>query len=147
MKNDIENRADIDDLMNRFYARALADETIGYFFTDVVKMELEHHLQIIGDFWETLLLGTGSYRKHGRSPLQVHVQVHGELHQKSSLTPKHFCRWLELFRESVDESFAGERAGFIKSRAEAIGNRMLNFMSGVPEISADLIKPGARHNS
>jgi truncated hemoglobin YjbI len=33
MKKDIENRADIDELMNRFYARAFNDETIGYIFT------------------------------------------------------------------------------------------------------------------
>ncbi len=50
MKNDIETRADIDDLMNRFYARAINDETIGYIFTDVAKLDLEHHLPVIGDF-------------------------------------------------------------------------------------------------
>ncbi len=132
MKKDIENRADIDDLMNRFYARALVDETIGYFFRTVVKLDLEHHLPIIGDFWEALLFGTGSYQKHGRNPLQVHA----EIHQKSKLLPKHFRRWLELFRAAVDEAFAGERADFIKLRAEAIGDRMLNFVSGIPELSA-----------
>lgn len=133
MKHDIETRADIDDLMNRFYARALRDETIGYFFTEVVKLDLEHHLPIIGDFWETLLFGTGNYQKHGRNPLQVH----GEINQKSALMPKHFRRWLELFQATVDENFAGTRADFIKSRAEAIGNRMLNFVRGVPEISVN----------
>ncbi|MBA3693200.1 MAG: group III truncated hemoglobin [Acidobacteria bacterium] len=133
MKNDIETRADIDDLMNRFYARAINDETIGYIFTDVAKLDLEHHLPVIGDFWETLLFGTGNYQKHGRNPLQVHAV----LHQKSPLSARHFRRWLELFRETVDQSFAGERAGFIKLRAEAIANRMLNFVSGVPAISAE----------
>ena len=137
MKKDLETRADIDDLMNRFYARALTDETIGHFFTTVVKLDLEHHLPIIGDFWESLLFGTKVYQKHGRNPLQVH----GELNQKSKLLPKHFRRWLMIFRETVDESFAGERADFIKSRAESIGNRMLNFVSGVPEISASSVKP------
>lgn len=140
MKNDIENRADIDDLMNRFYARALADDTIGYIFTEVVKLDLKHHLPVIGDFWETLLFGTGSYQQHGRNPLQVHAAIH----QKSALTPKHFRRWLELFRETVDEAFAGERSDFIKFRAEAIANRMLNFVSGVPAFNANSVKPAAR---
>ena len=130
MKNDIETRSDIDDLMNRFYGRAIGDETIGYIFTDVAHLDLEHHLPVIGDFWETLLFGTGNYQRHGRNPLQVHAQ----LNQKSPLTAKHFRRWLELFREAVDESFAGERAEFAKVRAEAIANRMLNFVSGVPGI-------------
>lgn len=140
MKNDIETRADIDDLMNRFYARALADETIGYIFTDVAKLDLEHHLPVIGDFWETLLFGTGNYQRHGRNPLQVH----GALHGKSALTAKHFRRWLELFGATVDEAFAGERAEFAKSRAEAIANRMLNFVRGVPSFG-EAAPQGGKH--
>lgn len=130
MKKDIETRADIDDLMNRFYARAISDEIIGYIFTDVANLDLKHHLPVIGDFWETLLFGTGNYQKHGRNPLQVHAR----LDQKSPLTQKHFRRWLEIFTETVDELFAGERAEFAKLRAEAIANRMLNFVSGVPGV-------------
>ena len=133
MKNDIETRADIDDLMNRFYARAISDDTIGYIFTDVAKLDLGHHLPVIGDFWETLLFGTGNYQKHGRNPLQIHAA----LNEKTPLHPKNFRRWLELFSVTVDETFSGERAEFIKLRAEAIANRFLNFVSGVPSVSAN----------
>ena len=129
MKNDIETRADIDVLLNRFYVRALKDETIGYIF-ELAKLDLERHLPIIGDFWETLLFGTGNYQKHGRNPLQIH----GELNLKTALLPAHYRRWLEIFRATVDENFSGERADFAKMRAEAIANRMLNYVSGVPAI-------------
>lgn len=122
---DIENRADIDDLMNRFYERAMTDEIIGYIFTDVAKLDLDHHLPIIGDFWETMLFGTGDYQKHGRNPMQVH----GELSQKSSLTFDHFDRWLEIFNETIDETFAGETTDYLKTRANAIANRMLEYVS------------------
>jgi hypothetical protein len=44
--------------------------------------------------------------------------------------PAHFPRWLEIFCETADENFARERADFAKSRAEAIVNRMLSFVSG-----------------
>ena len=128
MKRDIENREDIDLLMRVFYERAMADETIGYIFTDVAKLDLKHHLPIIGDFWETLLFQSGSYQKHGRNPLMEH----GELNEKEPLLPIHFERWLEIFAEAVDELFYGERSGFLKMRARMIGNRMLNFVSGVP---------------
>lgn len=131
MKRDIENREDIDVLMRVFYQRAMADETIGYIFTDVAKLDLKHHLPIIGDFWETLLFQSGSYQKHGRNPLMVH----GELNEKESLLPIHFERWLEIFTEAVDELFYGERADFLKMRARMIGNRMLNFVSGVPALA------------
>ena len=125
---DIENRADIDDLMNRFYARAMTDEIIGYIFTDVAKLDLDHHLPIIGDFWETLAFGTGDYQKHGRNPMQVH----GELNRKSRLTFEHFNRWLEIFYETIDETFAGEVADYLKTRANAIANRMLEYVSHAP---------------
>ncbi|MEP7211884.1 MAG: group III truncated hemoglobin [Acidobacteriota bacterium] len=129
---DIENREDIDALMRLFYERATADESIGFIFTDVAKLDLDHHLPIIGDFWETMLFQSGSYAKHGRNPLQVHAA----LNEMVELLPEHFRRWLEIFERSVDELFAGERAEFLKMRASAIANRMLNFVSGVPSIYA-----------
>ncbi len=128
MKTDIENREDIDDLMREFYAKAVADEVIGYIFTDVAKLDLEHHLPIIGDFWEELLFQTGSYSKHDRNPLQVHA----ELNEKTPLLPEHFTRWLEIFTATVDAMFEGERAEFLKLRANAIANQMFNFVSGAP---------------
>lgn len=105
MKTDIETRADIDDLMNRFYSKALNDEVIGYIFK-IAKLDIEHHLPVIGDFWETLLFGTGDYQRHGRNPLQLHAL----LNLKTPLRAEHFRRWLEIFTETVDETFAGERA-------------------------------------
>lgn len=130
MKRDIENRQDIDLLMQEFYAEAMADDVIGYIFTDVAKLDLDHHLPVIGDFWETLLFRTGDYSRHGRSPLMVH----GELNEQTPLLLEHFQRWLEIFNRKVDDLFAGERAEFIKMRARAIANRMFNFVSGVPPL-------------
>ncbi len=127
MKKDIQSRADIDDLMNRFYARAMSDDVIGYIFTDTAKLDLETHLPVIGDFWETLILGANNYQKRGRNPMQIHAA----LNLKTPLRAEHFGRWLEIFWKTVDESFVGERAEFAKTRAEAIANRMLNFVSGV----------------
>ena len=121
---DIENRADIDLLMRHFYQRAVADDIIGFIFTDVAKLDLENHLPVIGDFWETIIFQNGVYLKHGRNPLQVH----GELNEKTPLLPVHFERWLEIFTEVTDGLFEGERAEFIKLRARAIASRMLQFV-------------------
>ena len=121
---DIGNRADIDQLMKAFCGRAMTDAVIGYIFTDVAKLDLDHHLPMIGDFWETLLFRTGDYGRHGRNPLAVH----GVLDAKTPLLPEHFERWLLIFNETVDESFAGQTADFLKVRAEAIAARMLEFL-------------------
>ena len=128
MKKDIENRSDIDLLMRNFYARAMNDDVIGYIFTDVAKLDLDHHLPIIGDFWETMLFRTGDYGRHGRNPLMVH----GELNEKTPLLPEHFERWLEIFGESVDELFDGNAADFIKMRAGQIANRMMEYVGRIP---------------
>jgi hemoglobin len=125
MKTDIKDREDIDKLMQVFYERAISDDLIGYIFTDVAKLDLEHHLPVIGDFWETMLFRTGNYGRHGRNPLQVH----GELSLKEPLLPEHFERWLQIFEGCVDEMFEGETASFLKMRANAIANRMVQYVS------------------
>ena len=123
--NDIETRTDIDLVMRVFYERALADEVIGYIFTDVARLDLEHHLPIIGDFGETMLFQTGDYAKHGRNPLEVHKA----LHLRSNIRPEHFERWLKIFATSIDEEFAGERSEFLKMRANSIAVRMQEFIN------------------
>lgn len=125
VKPDLDTRSGIDRLMVAFYAKATTDDLIGEFFTDVVPFDLRHHLPVIGDFWESVLLGTQAYRKHNRSPLQLHA----ELDALEPLHPEHFDRWLELFRETVDELFTGPRADFAKLRSAMIAKRMLDVIA------------------
>lgn len=124
MKRDIENREDIDVLMREFYSKAISDDVIGYIFTDVVKLDLDHHLPIIGDFWDTLLFQSGRYAQHRRNPLMVHA----ELNEKTPLRPDHFSRWLEIFRNTIDSTFRGQRAEFLKLRADIMADRILRFI-------------------
>lgn len=119
---DITSRADVDALMVRFYGRAMSDPQIGRLFAG---LDLDHHLPVIGDFWESTLFGTGRYARHGRNPLLIHE----ELDRRSTLEPQHFRRWLQLFTTTIDESFAGLRADFAKSRAHAIAHRMQQFLA------------------
>lgn len=134
---DIETRSDIDNLMIEFYKRAFDDELLGYIFRDVARLDLETHLPIIGDFWEALLLGNPVYSRHGRNPLRIH----GELNEKTPLEARHFRRWLQIFGATIDEMFSGERAAFAKTRAQAIANRMLNYIAGVPDARTVAIRP------
>lgn len=131
MKPDIASRDDIDLLMARFYGKAMADPVIGHFFTEVVKLDLEHHLPVIGDFWESHLFGAGLYARHGRNPLRVHA----DMSRKAPLARHHFQRWVELFTETIDHAFEGVRAEFLKQRGQAIAARMLEYVSTVPTSS------------
>jgi hemoglobin len=115
--DDIATRADIDHLLRAFYATAMVDPEIGYFFTDVARLDLEAHLPRIGDFWEQVLLQRPVYVGN---PMAVHVHLHGA----SPLTTSHFDRWLRLWAEAVDASFAGQVAEEAKRRAAIIAESM-----------------------
>jgi hemoglobin len=120
---DITDRADLDALLRAFYARAYADDLIGFVFTDVTHMDLELHLPVIVDFWETVLFRTGVYQ---RNALQPHVNIHA----MSPLRPEQFERWLHLWRTTVDERHAGERAERAKVQAERVAGSMQRRLAG-----------------
>ena len=115
--HDIETREDIYYLMEHFYAKVIPDQTIGYFFTDVAKMDLTAHLPVITDFWEMVILNGNRYKKNA-------IAIHVNLHRMSVMEEKHFTRWLELFTGTIDELFAGERAELAKQRAQSIATVM-----------------------
>jgi hemoglobin len=114
---DIESRMDIELLMDTFYEKVKKDDTIGYIFNDIAKVNWEHHLPIICDFWETLLLNASSYSKNA-------MAVHYNLNRKVPLEEKHFQRWLQLFFETVDDLFTGDIATMAKKRAKSIASLM-----------------------
>ena len=120
-KRDITGRNDIDELFEAFYDKAVKDDVIGHVFTEVIKIDLKTHLPVIADFWESMIFGTDAYHGRPRSPMQVHLAID----DKYPLKPEHFARWLELFAQTVDKTFSGKNATFIKERSRAIGANML----------------------
>lgn len=118
MKKDIEEKRDIENLVNSFYDKVRVDKTIGHIFNDIAKVDWPHHLPTMYDFWEMVLFGKGPYKG---DPMTKHIQ----LNQKVKLTAPHFDRWKELFFETVDENFEGEKANEAKMRATNIASLML----------------------
>ncbi len=116
-KKDIENRGDLLLLIQEFYKKLLADDSINYLFTDVANINLEHHFPVLGDFWDSILFQSDTYRKNAMQP-------HIALHQKSPLTKQHFETWLRYFKETIDELFAGDNAFIIKEKATSIATVM-----------------------
>lgn len=106
MKHDIINREDIKLLVDSFYEKVQADALLAPVFNHV---DWPHHLPIMYNFWSSMLLGDQSYRGN---PFQKHLPL--------PIQPKHFDRWLKLFKETVNELFSGEKAEEVMSRAESI---------------------------
>ena len=124
---DIETRGDIELLIKAFYEKVQADETIGIIFTKVIQMDWDHHIPLIVDFWESILLDNPVYKRNA-------MAVHYDLHKKYPLQKKHFDAWLQLFCKTLDELYSGPVAELAKKRAEGIAGLMLFKMKNQPAI-------------
>ena len=118
IKKDIETRADIEHLIKAFYEKVQADETIGIIFTKVIHMNWEHHIPLIVDFWESILLDNPVYKRNA-------MAVHYDLNKKYPLQQKHFDAWLQLFTNTLDELYSGAVAELAAKRAKGIASLML----------------------
>lgn len=114
---DIENQEDLYLLVDEFYKKLLADPSISYIFTDVVKIKILEHLPILVTFWSQAILGTGGYTKNL-------TEIHLDIDKKEHLTPELFNIWLGHFNTTVNELFAGQKAEQIKTQALSIATIM-----------------------
>jgi hemoglobin len=110
---DITSRADLESLVDAFYARVRADEILGPIFDDVAHTDWDRHLPRMYDFWDAVVFGAGSF---SGNPLAIHR----ELASRVALGGGEFGRWLSIFHQTVDERFAGRRAEEIKATASRI---------------------------
>ncbi len=117
MKKDIENRTDIELLVNKFYDKVKIDPVIGYIFNDVVKVNWEKHLPRMYNFWENTIFYTGNYEGNP-------MELHKHLHTLTPLKSEHFIEWNKIFLETVDGNFEGTHATLAKQRALSISTVM-----------------------
>lgn len=120
---DLRDRSDIEGMVDGFYRRAFADPLIGPIFTDVAELDLDRHLPIMCDFWETVLFRTGQYRRNA-------LQVHLVLNALFPLRREHFERWLAIWVANIDEHFAGEKAELAKVQATRIAGSIHRRVRG-----------------
>lgn len=121
MKKDITTRQDIEQLVNIFYEKVARDAIIGPIFTQVAKVNWDHHLPLLYSFWATQLLDEQSY---AGNPMKSHA----ELNKKHPLLQYHFDGWLRIFIETVDELFSGAKANEAKLRGTQIAQLMHHKM-------------------
>jgi hemoglobin len=102
----IECQEDIHLLVNTFYSKIRKDELLGPIFNShISENQWPHHLIKLTDFWETNLFGV---RKFKGSPTQKHLKVDENLDYR--IDALHFGKWLNLWVETINELFTGERA-------------------------------------
>ena len=117
-KPDIESREDIEHIMRRFYDKLLSDDTINYYFDEIIQdNRLEHHFGILTDFWENILFYSGTYQRNAMAP-------HLKLHASRPFEATHFDCWLGHLNQTIDEFHSGPNAHNMKTRALSIATVM-----------------------
>lgn len=106
-RKDILQLEDVKVLVESFYAKIQADEKLGDIFNEIIQNRWSEHLEKMVKFWQTILLGEHTY--YG-SPFKPHASLPIEV--------EHFNRWLDLFYETIDANFEGEKAEEAKWRSK-----------------------------
>ena len=114
--DDIQNREDIELLVNNFYERVHNEPNLALVF-EIPHDQLQSHLTRVVNFWENWLFQTGSYTG---GMMWVHLQTN----EKHKLTTERFEQWLSLWFLTTDSLFLGEKATFVKNKALEIGQIM-----------------------
>jgi len=116
IKTDIESEEDVALMVHTFYANVRKDEILAPIFNEHIT-DWAKHLQIMCDFWSTLLLYT---RRYLNDPMTKHLSL--------PIKQEHFEHWLALFQATVDELFEGNNANAAKVRAANIARIMQNVI-------------------
>lgn len=110
---EIETRDDIFILVKNFYAKIQKNEMLSPIFNShIAKDEWPAHLDKLTDFWVTNLFGEHCFRGN---PTKKHMIVDKNLNYK--VRQEHFGKWLELWFETIDSMFEGEKAFRAKNSA------------------------------
>lgn len=136
MLRDVSNRTDIEEIVASFYDLVLKDPIVGFIFTDIAKIDLEHHLPIIVNFWCDSMLRENNYFGN---PLKKHLEITEEM----PLRPGHFTRWLYLFNKTIDERFAGNMAEQMKGKAEMVAKSFSAAITNQKRSNMNLTLPKA----
>ncbi len=119
LENEI-TQENISIMVRNFYIKILKDDIVGPFFIaklgdDLASDHWKPHLELLTNFWASMMLGQGSYRGN---PFMPHTQL-GELKRET------FEQWLKLFFEVLDELYEPQAANQFKERSAVIAE---NFM-------------------
>ena len=131
-RTDLAARADIEDLLRRFYGRVLVDDLLADPFAEIRESGLQSHLPIMCDFWETVLLGARLYQGSA-------LRVHRSVHTRHRLEARHFLRWLTLWSTTVGQMFHGPIAAHATVHATRIARAMHRNLTGTDSAELDAL--------
>lgn len=114
--NDIRNKEDVKLFVDSFYDKVKIDTTIGAVFAARIPSDdWEIHMERMYSFWNTVLFSEQDYQGN---PFSKHIGL--------PIEDRHFSKWIELFKATIDELFQGDKADEAKERADKMGAMFLS---------------------
>lgn len=104
-------------LVINFYQKIQQDEILGPIFNDIAKVDWNHHIPLICQFWNSIMLKTNEYHGHA-------YRKHVILGEKTNLTEAHFSRWLNIFQEEAFKYLPAREAQLITDKATMIADSL-----------------------
>lgn len=115
-------------LVDKFYERIHADETLGPIFDEAIGENWNHHLSQMKDFWTSVALGTGVY---SGKPVPAHRK---HMH---AIKSEHFDIWLGLFQQTLKDTAPNEACvEHFMVRANRIAKSLKLAIFGIPGLGA-----------
>lgn len=123
-KRDLDTRAEVHDLVIRFYREVIFDPLLAPMFEEVAEVDWTLHIPKLIDYWARVLLRQPGYDGY---ILGAHQQVH----ELESFQVEHFDRWYGLFAETVDAGWSGPVAETAKRHAARTANVLARRLLGI----------------
>jgi hemoglobin len=101
-------------LVDRFYAKVRRDEVLGPVFNAAIH-DWDEHLEKLSAFWSSVMLTSGRYKGN---PMAAHLK-HGD-----TIRPPMFERWLQIWRETAEETLNEGGAAGVVAKAERIAESL-----------------------
>lgn len=117
------DEAYISRLVDAFYQRVRANPTLGPIFDRVIKDNWDRHLPRMKEFWSSVALHSSAY---SGQPVPAHMKL-------TDVTPTDFQIWLNLFRETLEQTApTPEAIDYFMERAARIAESLQLAMFGFP---------------
>ncbi|HWL45182.1 MAG TPA: group III truncated hemoglobin [Ilumatobacter sp.] len=136
---DLDEPAEIAEMVRRFYFDVAQDDLLGPMFNDIARVDWSEHLPKLAAFWCRALLSLPGYEGN---PYRAHLLIHS----RRSFTRAHFERWLDLFHETLDLGWEGpyvERAKLLARKVAMVHSKQIIGDAVIYGEAGQLAEPSA----
>jgi hemoglobin len=122
-RRDLDDRAQVHDLVVGFYRELVFDDVLAPVFEEVAEVDWAVHIPKLIDFWCRVLLDQPGYDG-------FLLGAHRKVHDRQPFEAQHFERWYALWVETIEERWEGPLAETAKRHAAKVAGILSRQLTG-----------------